>query len=200
MKKILHIISSPQGEASVSKKLGNAIIEKIKAKYPDSILKERNLAKKPLPHLDEVLISSFFAPAEKLSKEQIEATKRSDEAIAELQEADILVIDSPMYNFTIASTLKTYLDHIVRRGVTFRATDTGTEGLVKNKKVYLAFSGAGVYSEGALKSYDFVIPLLKTVLGWIGITDVSVFRVEGLRYDGIKEKAFEKGVESIMID
>ena len=200
MKKILHLISSPQGEASVSKKLGNAIIEKIKVKYPDSILKERDLVKNLLPHLDEVLISSFFTPVEKLSKEQIEATKRSDEAIAELQDADIIVIDAPMYNFTIASTLKTYLDHIVRRGVTFRSTENGTEGLIENKKVYLAFSGAGVYSEGVLQSYDFVVPLLKTVLGWIGITDVSVFRAEGLRYEGIKEKAFEKGVESIMID
>ena len=200
MKKILHIISSPQGEASVSKKLGNAVIEKIQAKYPGSIVKEQNLVENLFPHLDEVIISSFFTPAEKLSKEQLEATKRSDEAIAELQEADIIVMDAPMYNFTIASTLKTYLDHIVRRGVTFQSTGTGTEGLVKNKKVYLAFSGAGVYSEGVLQSYDFVIPLLKTVLGWIGITDIRVFRVEGLRYEGIKEKAFEKGVESILID
>ena len=198
MKKVLHIISSPRTEASVSRKLGDVIIEKIEVKYSDSIIKERNLAKNPFPHLDEVLINSFFTPTESLSKEQAEAIKRSDEAIAELQEADIIVIDTPMYNFTITSTLKTYLDHIVRRGITFKATENGVEGLVKNKKVYLAFSGAGVYSEGALQSYDFVVPLLKAILGWIGMTDITVFRAEGIRFVG-EETAFEKGVESIVI-
>ena len=198
MKKVLHIISSPRTEASVSRKLGDVIIEKIEVKYSDSIIKERNLAKNPFPHLDEVLINSLFTPTESLSKEQAEAIKRSDEAIAELQEADIIVIDTPMYNFTITSTLKTYLDHIVRRGITFKATENGVEGLVKNKKVYLAFSGAGVYSEGALQSYDFVVPLLKAILGWIGMTDITVFRAEGIRFVG-EETAFEKGVESIVI-
>lgn len=131
MKKILHLITSPQGETSMSKKLGNEIIERVKLKYPGSTVMERNLAQQPLPHLDAVLINSFFSPANSLDEAQIIAISRSDEAIAELQEADIVVIDSPMYNFTIPSTLKTYLDHIVRRGTTFQATENGIEGLVK---------------------------------------------------------------------
>lgn len=200
-KKILRIISSPRGEASLSIKLGNAIVEKIKAKYPGSVVKERNLAKDIFPHLDEVLINSFFTPTENLSSEQLKAIKHSDEAIAELQEADIIVIDTPMYNFTITSTLKTYLDHIVRRGITFHVTENGIEGLLKNKKVYLAFSASGIYSEGgAEQSYDFAVPLTKAVLGWIGMKDITVFRVEGLRYPGIQEAAaLEKGIESIAI-
>lgn len=201
MKKVLHLISSPQGEASVSKRLGNAIIEKIKTRYPDSIVKERNLAATAFPHLDEVQIGSWFTPAENHSSEQVEAIKISQEAIAEMQEADIYVIGAPFYNFAIPSTLKAYLDHIARPGITFRYNENGQpEGFLKNKKAYIAISSSGVYSEGAFQSFDFVSPYLKFLLGLLGITDISIIRAEGLRFEGIKETAFEKGVESIAID
>jgi FMN-dependent NADH-azoreductase len=200
MKKVLRLISSPRGESSVSIKLGNAIVDKIKVKYPDCIVNEQNLAKKIFPHLDETLINAFYTPSEKRSPEQKEAIKHSDKAIAELQETDIIVIDMPMYNFSIPSTLKTYLDHIVRRDVTFRATEKGIEGLLKNKKVYLAFSSSGIYSkESAEQSYDHSVPLIKAILGWLGITDVDAFRAEGQRYPGIQETSLQKAIESIMI-
>ncbi|MDB5272808.1 MAG: azoR [Chitinophagaceae bacterium] len=201
MKKVLHIISSPQGEASVTKKLGNSIIEKIKAKYPDSILKERNLTTTLFPHLEEVQIGSWFTPAENHTPEHVQAIKISEEAIAEMQEADIYVIGAPFYNFAIPSTLKAYLDHIVRPGITFRYDENGQpEGFLKNKKAYVAIASSGVYSEGKFQSFDFVSPYLKFLLGFIGITDVTFIRAEGLRIEGIKETAFEKGVESIAID
>jgi FMN-dependent NADH-azoreductase len=201
MKKVLHIISSVQGEASISKKLGNAIIEKINARYPDSIVKERNLTTNLFPHLDGVQIGSWFTSAENRSPEQVNAIKISDEAITELQEADIYVIDAPFYNFAIPSTLKAYIDHIARSGITFRYNENGQpEGLLKNKKVYVAIASGGVYSEGAFQSFDFVSPYLKFILGFLGITDVTLIRAEGLIIDGIKETAFEKGVESIVID
>ncbi len=201
MKKILHIISSPQGEASVSKKLGNAIIEKIKAKYPDSVVKERNLTTNLFPHLDQLQIGSWFTPAENHSSEQERAIKISDEAIAEMKEADIYVIGAPFYNFAIPSTLKAYLDHIVRPGITFRYNENGRpEGFLKNKKAYVAISSSGIYSEGEFQSFDFVSPYLKFLLGLLGITDVSIAWVEGLRFEGIKETAFDRGVASIAID
>jgi FMN-dependent NADH-azoreductase len=147
-----------------------------------------------------VLIGAFFTPAESLTPEQKEALKHSDEVIAELQEADIIVIDTPMYNFTIPSTFKTWLDHIVRRGVTFRVGENGIEGLLKNKKVYLAFSSSGVYSSESMEqSSDFAVPLIKHVFGWMGITDITVFRAEGLRYPHLQETALQKGIESILI-
>lgn len=201
MKKILHIISSPQGETSVSKKLGNKIIEKIKTKYPDSVVKERNLTTNPFPHLDQMQIGSWFTPAENHTPEQAKAVKISEEAIAELQEADVYVIGAPFYNFSIPSTLKAYLDHVARPGITFRYNEKGQpEGFLKNKKVYIATASSGVYSEGQFQSFDFVSPYLKFLLGFLGITDISFIRAEGLRLDGIKETAFEKGVESIVID
>jgi len=201
MKKVLHIISSPQGEASVSKKLGNAIIDKIKDKYTDISVTERNLTTKAFPHLDQLQIGSWFTPAENHSADQVNAIKISDEAITEMQEADIYVIGAPFYNFAIPSTLKAYLDHIARPGITFRYNEQGKpEGFLKNKKAYIAVSSSGVYSEGEYQSFDFVSPYLKFLLGFLGITDVTFIRAEGLRIDGIKETAFEKGVASITVD
>jgi len=201
MKKILHIISSPQGETSVTKKLGNTIVEKIKDKYPDSQVKERNLTASPFPHLDQAQIGAWFTPAENRSPEQLNTIRISEDAIAELQEADIYVIGAPFYNFSIPSTLKAYLDHIVRPGVTFKYNEKGQpEGFLKNKKVYIATASSGVYSEGAFQSFDHVSPYLKFLLGFIGITDITFIRAEGLRIDGIKETAFEKGVASIAVE
>jgi len=200
-KKILHIISSPRGEASISKKLGDIVVEKINGKYPGSILKERNLTIGSFPHLDELQIGSWFTPSENHSDEQAAAIKYSDEAIAEMQEADIYVIGAPFYNFAIPSTLKAYLDHIVRSGITFRYNEEGKpEGYLKNKKAYIVTASSGVYSEGEFQSFDYVTPYLRFLLGLLGITDVSIFRVEGLRIEGVKETAFEKGVASIEID
>jgi FMN-dependent NADH-azoreductase len=199
-KKILHIISSPQGEISVSKKLGNVIIEKIKFKYPGSVVKERNLVSALFPHLDEVQIGSWFTPGER-SPEQRTAIKISDEAILELQEADIYVFGAPFYNFAIPSTLKAYLDHIARPGITFLYNENGQpEGLLKNKKAYIATASSGVYSEGPFQSFDFVSPYLTFLLGFMGVTDISFIRAEGLRITGVKETAFEKAVGSIAID
>ncbi|SEL97663.1 FMN-dependent NADH-azoreductase [Parapedobacter koreensis] len=200
-KKVLHIIASPQGEASISKQLGNAIIDKIQAKYPNSVVKERDLAKEAFPHLDGLQIGSWFTPATNHTPEQATAIKISKEAIAEMQEADIYVIGAPFYNFAIPSTLKAYLDHIARPGITFRYTEDGTpEGFLKNKKAYIAIASSGFYSEGEFQSFDFVSPYLKFMLGFLGITDITTFRVEGQRIKGIQETALQKGIESVVID
>ncbi len=199
-KNVLHIISSPRGETSVTRKLGNVIIEKIKAKYPGAVVKERDLAADIFPHLDEMQIGSWFAPADTRTPGQTNAIQVSDEAIREMQEADTYVIGAPFYNFSIPSTLKAYLDHVVRPGITFRYDEEGKpEGFLKNKKAYIATASSGIYSEGPFQSFDYVSPYLKFILGFLGITDVSFFRAEGLRIEGVKETAFEKSVQSIAI-
>ncbi|WP_028980428.1 FMN-dependent NADH-azoreductase [Sporocytophaga myxococcoides] len=201
LKKILHIITSPQGEASISRQLGNTIIEKIQAKYPNNIVKERDLAKEAFPHLDGLQIGSWFTSAENRTPEQAKAIKISDEAIEEMQEADIYVFGAPFYNFAIPSTLKAYLDHIARPGITFRYKEDGTpEGFLKNKKAYIAIASSGVYSEGNFQSFDFVSPYLKFILGFLGITDITTFRIEGQRIAGLQETALQKGLESVVID
>ena len=109
MKKILHIISSPRGEASLSIKLGNAIIDKIKTEYPGSTVKETDLVTLHFPHLEEAHLTSFFTPVESRTQANIEAASHSDEAIQEIMDADILVIGAPLYNFSIHSSLKAWI-------------------------------------------------------------------------------------------
>jgi len=200
MKKILHIISSPRGAASMSIKLGNAIIEKVQATHPGSTVTESNLVQKQFPHLEEVHLTAFFTPAERRSEENLAAIRHSDEAIAEIQNADIIIIGVPVYNFSIHSTLKAWLDHIARAGITFEYGENGPQGLIEGKKVYLAVASGGIYSEGVMKAYDFATPYLKSLLGFLGMTDVSIFRVEGVSMPVVQDTALEKGIESILID
>ncbi|MEP6676825.1 MAG: NAD(P)H-dependent oxidoreductase [Ferruginibacter sp.] len=200
MKKVLNIISSPRGEASYSIKLSNAIVEKIKTAYPGSEVKTHDLTHSPFPHLEESHLTSFFTPKENLSAINKEAIKHSDEAISEINDADIIVIGAPLYNFSIHSTLKAWIDHISRSGITFKYSDKGPEGLVKNKKVYLAIASGGVYSEGPMKAYDFVEPYLKTFLGFIGMTDVTTIRVEGLSIPVVQDNALQKAIDSIHVN
>jgi FMN-dependent NADH-azoreductase len=199
MKKILHIISSPRGEASYSIRLGRAIIEKIKADYPDSEVKENILVNKQFPHLEEAQISSFSTPPEKRTLQNQEALQHSDEAIHEIMEADIMVIGAPMYNFSIPSTLKAWLDHIVRAGITFKYDEKGPKGLLKDKKAYIAVASGGVYSEGLMKPYDFVTPYLKTVLGFIGITDIIIIRAEGTSMADTKDTAITNAINQMTL-
>ncbi len=200
MKNILHIISSPRKEVSASRKLGNAIVEKIRNKYPDIIVKERDLTIDPVPHLEETHINSFFTPAENRSSEQKSINEYSEKLINELKEADIIVLDSPLYNFSIPSTLRAYFDYTSRAGYTFSYSESGPTGLLKDKKLYIAFSSGNIYSEGPYQEYDFNVPYVKGIFNFYGITDISVFRAEGLAIPGIQERALEKGIESIVID
>ena len=200
MKKILHIISSPRGQASFSIKLGNAVIEKIQAAYPGSTVKETNLVNSPFPHLEEAHITSYYTPADKKTPENLEAARHSDEAIQDIKDADIIVIGAPLYNFAIHSSLKAWIDHIVRAGVTFSYSANGPEGLIKNKKVYIAMSSGGIYTEGPYQPYDFVAPYLKAVLGFLGLTNLTVFRIEGTSIPGQEEAAVKKGIESINLN
>lgn len=199
MKKILSIISSARGAASNSTQLSNAIIEKLIEYYPGSTVKLRNLVEHHYPHLEESHLNAFFAPAENQTQENKEAIQHSNEAIQELLEADIVVIGVPIYNFNIPSALKAWLDHLVRAGKTFSYQTGHPEGLVKDKKVYLAIASGGIYSDGPMKSYDFAEPYLRKILGFIGITDITTFRAEGVNMPDLKETALQKGIESIVI-
>jgi FMN-dependent NADH-azoreductase len=196
---ILQILSSPRGAASYSTQLANALVEKLVAAHPGSHVKVHDLTNQPFPHVEEVHLQSFFTPAEGRSPEQQAAVRHSDEAIAELLAADTIVIAAPLYNFGITSTLKAWIDHIARAGITFRYTAAGPEGLVKGKKVYVAMSSGGVYSEGPMVAYDFVVPYLKAVLGVVGMTDVTVMRVEGTSIPELKEAALPKALASISL-
>jgi len=199
MKTILHLISSPRQESSFSIKLGRAIVAQLQDKYPDSVVNEVNLIQENFPHLDAAHLQSFYTPKESLTAADLEAIRYSDHAINQLFEADFIVIGAPLYNFSIHSALKAWIDHIARAGLTFRYSEHGPEGLVKDKKVYIAMSAGGVYSEGPYQPYDFVVPYLKAVLGFMGMTDLTVYRAEGVNIPDLKEHALEKAIDSIAL-
>jgi FMN-dependent NADH-azoreductase len=197
--RILHLITSPRKSQSYSTKVGSTIVEKLTAAHPGSSVVVRDMAANPFPHLEEAHIHSFYTPEESRSAEQVAAIAHSDEAIAEILAADAIVISVGMYNFGITSNLKAWIDHICRKGKTFNYGENGPIGLVQGKKVYLAISTGGVYSEGFMKSYDFTENYLRAVLGFLGMTDVSVVRAEGLNIPDLQATALEKAYAAIAV-
>ncbi|MBE9462210.1 FMN-dependent NADH-azoreductase [Dyadobacter subterraneus] len=197
MKKILNIISSPRGEMSFSNKLGNALIGKISAEYPGAEVMVRDLTHGIFPHVHAGQLEAFFTPSDQQTDLQKASVRLSDELIQEVFDADILVLNVPTYNFSIPSSVKAWLDQVVRAGITFKFDENGPKGFVTGKKAYVAISSGAVFSEGPFKENDFVEPYLKTVFGFIGITDLNFFRVEGMGIPALSETALEKALQSI---
>jgi FMN-dependent NADH-azoreductase len=182
MNRVLLITSSPRGAASYSTRVAHALARKLAAGRRDSALTVRDLAREPLPHIDESFAIARNTPAEQLSPPQRAVLERSDALVAELKAAEVIVIAAAMINFGIPSTLKAYIDHVLRPGITFRYTEKGPEGLLRGKKVYLVLARGGVYSEGPMQSLNFQDTYLKAALGFVGLTDIEVIAVEGVAF------------------
>lgn len=200
MKKILNITSSPKGEASRSIKLAGVLIDKLVAAYPGSTVRTIDLIQKEPEHLKMEQIGAFFTPPAQHSEQQKQALLFSDESIREILEADILVIGAPTYNFSIHSSLKAWIDHIVRAGLTFSYSEKGVAGLVQGKKVYLVLTSGLMVTEGPGNAPDFVEPYLRHMLAFLGMTDVTVVRMEGADVPGVKEQAWDKAVAGIHLN
>lgn len=203
MKQVLHIISSPKNEASISRVLGKKVIQSLMEKHPQANIKEYDLSKIQMPHLTESHINAFFTPAEDRGQAEKEEISISDKALSDLMIADILVVEVPMYNWNIPSTLKAYFDQIARAGFTFKyeykEDSLLPTGLLKNKKAYIVTSSGGIYSEGKLKKYDFTTSYVKFFLELIGIEVINIFRAEGQAIYG-RDESLRKGIESIFIE
>jgi FMN-dependent NADH-azoreductase len=180
MSTLLHINSSVRSSGSVSRQLTAEFIQKWQAAHPEYKVVGRDLASQPVPHLTEQTIGAFFTPPENRSAEQAYAVTLSDQLVAEVMAADVIVIGAPMYNFSVSSALKAWIDHIARAGVTFKYTETGPVGLLGGKKVIVFTSRGGVYSHGPAKSMDFHETYLRGVLGFVGLNDVTFVHTEGL--------------------
>lgn len=195
--KILQIITSTNGENSFSNQLSNAVIEKLAAGQPDTKVQTLDLTKTPLPYLTNSHISAVYTPEEAHTPEQTAALKYSDEAINTLLESDVIVIGVPLYNFGIPAVLKGWIDQIARAGKTFSYSAEGPKGLVTDKKVYLSIASGAIFSEGPYKSYDFSESYLRAVFGFLGMTDVTTFRVEGTAIPDFAESALPKALSSV---
>jgi len=196
MKNILHVISSTRGEESISTQLGNAIITKLQATESHSVVVTTDLEKEPLLHLNNSLTKAIRTPMDLRTADDTEIMKESDQAIADLFAADTVVISVPLINFNIPSSLKVWLDNIIRAGVTFSYSADGPKGLLTGKKVYIALASGGIYSDGPMQSYDHATPYLQSVLAFLGLKDITVLRAEGTAIPGIQDIALEKAVES----
>lgn len=180
MKNILFVSSSPRGGESYSHQAARKVVDGLKSRHPQAQIVERDVAKQPLPHIGEDFVSGMAATAGTLTAGQAKALALSDALIDELRAADVLVIAAPMYNFGLPSTLKAWIDHVVRAQRTFSYTKDGVRGMLEGKRAILVMASGAVYSEGPYKAMDFEESYLRATLGFIGITDIRVVRVEGV--------------------
>lgn len=179
MTKVLVLNSSVSGDASVSRELVQSVVDRLTR--PGVAITERDLGADPIPHLTPATVGTVRG-ADPVTPAEVEARTLADGLIAELKASDVLVIGAPMYNFAIPTGLKAWFDHVLRAGATFRYSEAGPEGLVTGKKAIVVLSRGGLYSEGPAVGLDFQEPHLRTLLGFMGITDVTFVRAEKLGF------------------
>ncbi|WP_097302452.1 FMN-dependent NADH-azoreductase [Pseudomonas chlororaphis] len=181
MSRVLIIESSARQQDSVSRQLTQTFIKQWQAAHPADQISVRDLAVTPVPHLDINLLGGWMKPAGQRNEIEEASLQRSNELTDELLAADVLVMAAPMYNFAIPSTLKAWLDHVLRAGVTFKYTETGPQGLLNGKRAYVLTARGGIY---AGSTADHQEPYLRQVMGFIGIHDVEFIHAEGMNLGG----------------
>ena len=189
MSKVLVLKSSILAGYSQSGQLSDYFVEQWQEKHPGDEITVRDLAANPIPVLDGELVGALRPSDAPLTPRQQEALALSDELIAELKGNDVIVIAAPMYNFNIPTQLKNWIDLVARAGVTFRYTETGPVGLVENTRALVVSPRGGMHVGNAT---DLVTPYMRTVLGFIGITEVDFIYAEGM---GMGPEAQAKGIE-----
>ena len=181
MNNILILDSAATGESSVSRRLTRAAAEVLVARDPDAHITLRDVGSNPIPHLTADTVPAIRAGIVETEAAR-EALALSDALIAELKAADLIIIGAPMYNFGMPSTLKAWFDHVLRARITFQYSEAGPEGLLKGKKAIVVEARAGLYSEGPAASMDSQEPHIRTLLGFMGIDDVTFVRAEKLAF------------------
>jgi FMN-dependent NADH-azoreductase len=180
MSTLLKIDSSPMGQGSISRKLTAEFAETWLKAHPGDKVIERDLTTLNLPVLNASWVGAAHTPESARSAAQTSALATSDSLIKDLEQADEYVFGVPMHNFGIPSTLKLWIDQVVRAGKTFSYRATGPKGLLTGKKATLLLASGGEYGKGsAMASFDFVTPYLEKVLGFIGITNVTIIAASG---------------------
>jgi len=173
--KILEVQASARGTGSISRDLTANLIAALDDRHGESDVTRRDLAN-GLPFIDESWVGANFTPDEERTSTHRQILSRSDDLVAELQEADVIVIGAPIYNFSIPAVLKAWVDMIARVGLTFYYTDNGPVGLLADKKVYVVVPSGGVPVGSPM---DFATPYLRHALGFVGITDIEFIGAQG---------------------
>lgn len=181
MTNILLVTSSPRGASSYSNRVASELLGELQRNSPGARVTVRDLARDPPPHINEDFVTATRSPEGPRTDAQRALAAQSDALVEELLSADTVVIAAAMINFSIPSSLKAWIDNIARAGRTFSYGEAGPKGLATGKKIFLVVARGGIYP-GDGKSFDFQLPYLLTVLGFLGMTDVEVIKVEGTAY------------------
>ncbi|WP_417846015.1 FMN-dependent NADH-azoreductase [Thalassospira povalilytica] len=192
MTNILHVNASVNGENSNSRQIASKLIARIVAANPSAKVVERDANDAEITALTGETVGAFYTPEESRSDAQKDVIAVSDKMVAEVQAADVIVIGAPMYNFSVPSTLKAWVDLIARVGVTFQYTENGPVGLLSGKKAYLVVATGGVPVNSPA---DFATPYLKQVLAFVGISDVEVIDASGFAVNA--EEAMERAIANV---
>lgn len=176
--KVLQLDSSILGEGSVSRQLTRSVVERLRESEAEVEVVQRDLGREPLAHLTPDILATRGTAAELLNDLQNREAKLDEELIAELKSADVVVIGAPLYNFTIPTGLKAWVDRIAVAGQTFRYTEKGPQGLVTGKKAVIVATSGGSYADSPVDTMH--VGYLKQLLNFIGITDIEVVRAPGL--------------------
>lgn len=195
---ILHLDSSVLGAASVSRELSAGIVARYKTMYPDLTIVTRDLASDPALHLSGAHMAAFQGAVVEdatMMADLIKGNAYMDELFA----ADVIVIGAPMYNLSIPTSLKAWIDRIAIAGKTFQYTATGPEGLLKNKRAFIASARGGVYSAGSpAAALEHQESYLIGLFAFLGITNVTVVRAEGIAFGPeAKEAAVSEALKAI---
>ncbi|MEO8652620.1 MAG: FMN-dependent NADH-azoreductase [Ramlibacter sp.] len=198
--RLLHIDSSALGANSVSRQLTARIVAQWRAAHPDLVVEYLDLAQDAPTHLSLESLGFRTGPdAQGLTEVQRRENAVSEKLVSQFVAADVVVVGAPMYNFSVPSQLKAWIDRVAQVGRTFKYTETGPQGLAGGKTVIVASTRGGVYSTNpALAGLDHQESYLKTVFGFFGITDLQFVRAEGVAMgDAAKAKALDSAVVTI---
>lgn len=196
--RLLHIDSSILGEASVTRQIGRGVVEQWRQRSPGLDVTYRDLAVNPPGHLSAELLGARQAAPASLTPAQRAEVELGETLLAEFLAADVIVLGAPMYNFSIPTQLKAWLDRVLVAGRTFRYTESGPVGLAGGKQVVIVSSRGGVYSEGPAQTMDHQESYLKAALSLAGITDVGVIRAEAVNMGAERrENAIAAALEQV---
>ncbi len=175
---ILHLDSSILGDASASRALTRLVVDRLQEGEAPAQVVHRDLGAQPVAHLTGEILATRGTAVEHLNELQRREARLDADLLGELEWADVLVIGAPIYNFTVPTGLKAWIDRVAVAGKTFRYTDQGPEGLLKGKKAIVVATSGGIYTDSPMDGA--YVGYLKGLLGFLGITNIEVVRAEGL--------------------
>lgn len=193
MTHLLHIDSSARAGGSASRRLSAEYVRAWQARNPHGTVTYRDLAVDTPRFVSPEWITGVFGPAEAATDGTKAAVAASEALIREMEEADVLVLGVPMYNFGVPATFKAWIDQVVMGGRTFAFGENGPEGLLKGKKAVVLRASGSDFDNPAFAPMDFHAPYIRGVLGWIGITDVEFIAVNGYTPEQVEAAIQEAG-------